>query len=74
MAITDDERLEEAFVQGAQWWEWDQTPGHATMWASDRARAYREAKRLREDGELGLSPDERIMKRVHAMRHGKPPR
>lgn len=56
--MTQDERLAEAFVQGAQWWEWQVT--NATMWASDRAMAYERARELLADGVLGMDPDERI--------------
>jgi hypothetical protein len=44
-----------AFVQGAQWWEFHKTG--ATMWASDRNNAERQAKTMANNGTLGKSPN-----------------
>lgn len=44
-----------AFVQGAQWWEYQREK--ATMWPSDRQRATEEAEIRADAGRLGvLSP------------------
>ena len=47
--------LEQAFIQGAAWWEWHKEG--ATMWQSDRALALEEAERRTENGSLGKSPE-----------------
>ena len=53
-----DERLVNAFVQGAKWWEWHKT--NCTMWQSDQALAEAEALKLLAAGTLGLSHDEML--------------
>ena len=45
--------LVRAFVQGAQFWEWQQTG--ATMWNEDRLTCEAEALRLSAQGTLGQS-------------------
>ena len=40
-----------AFVQGARWWEYEQSK--ATMWASDERKAEAEAQCRLENGTLG---------------------
>jgi hypothetical protein len=52
------DRLVRAFVQGAQWWEWNKTG--ATMWASDRDFSHAMAESRLHDGTLGLDEAERI--------------
>jgi len=47
--------LEQAFIQGAAWWEWHKEG--ATMWQSDRALALEEAERRAASGTLGQSPE-----------------
>lgn len=47
--------LEQAFIQGAAWWEWHKEG--ATMWQSDRALALEEAERRTANGTLGQSPE-----------------
>ena len=44
-----------AFVQGAQWWEWQSrfVANGATMWPSDRDLATAEAEQRERDGRLG---------------------
>jgi hypothetical protein len=49
------ENLIRAFVQGAQWWEYEKTG--ATMWASDRNHAEGEAILKHREGKLGKSPN-----------------
>ena len=44
-----------AFVQGAQWWEWNKE--QATMWSSDRDKAETEAVRRSTNGTLGKMPN-----------------
>ena len=41
-----------AFVQGAQWWEYQRTG--ATMWPSDRNLAEDEAEKREKNGTLGV--------------------
>jgi hypothetical protein len=50
-----DDQLIIAFVQGAQWWEWDKEK--ATMWSSDRDRAETEARVRLSNETLGKSPN-----------------
>jgi len=45
-----------AFVQGAQWWEWNKQK--ATMWASDRDLAENEARARLKNATLGKSPNQ----------------
>lgn len=40
-----------AFVQGAEWWEWERE--NATMWTSDRESALCAAEKRAADGTLG---------------------
>jgi len=55
-----DLRMQTAFVQGAQWWEWHKEK--ATMWASDRNLAFLEAQKKTATGTLGKTVEELIAK------------
>lgn len=42
-----------AFLQGAKWWEWQQTG--ATMWPSDQQQTLAKAQHMLANGSLGKS-------------------
>jgi hypothetical protein len=56
--MTQEERLREAFVKGAKWWEFESTGG--TMWQSDQHKAHEEAA-LRYPDPLAPAPAEELI-------------
>ena len=54
---TQSDALIIAFVQGAQWWEWEKTG--ATMWQTDRNKAEDQAEKRLHNGTLGKFPNDK---------------